>query len=53
MDWVLQVFLTLCEDDLRRLGFRSGHARKLMLSLSTLLPLAENVRPLPLHPHSQ
>ncbi len=32
----LQVISTVCEEDLRRLGFRSGHARKLMLHLSTL-----------------
>jgi hypothetical protein len=38
------VISTLCEDDLRRLGIRSGHARKLMLHLSTLHAFAAIAR---------
>jgi hypothetical protein len=38
------VISTLREEDLRLLGFRSGHARKLMLHLSTLHAFAAATR---------
>jgi hypothetical protein len=41
---VRQVISTLCEDDLRRIGLRSGHARKLMLHLSAFRYFAAAAR---------